>query len=549
MEYRSGLLRERGLTEALMKAAGMIDEEFDQPLILVMNSWNELHPGHQHLRGLADAVKAGVRMGGGTPFESNTIALCDGIRTPASNKYILPSREIIADSIEVTAQAFQADGMVLIAACDKIVPACLMAAARINIPTVIVTGGAMLAGCVHGRRVTNQDMNDAGSGYRSGVKMTPEEMHELTEGLCGSVGSCWGMGTANTMSCLSEAIGMSLPYCGCAHAVDALKSRIAKKSGIAVVELVKRNLRPADIMTREALENALTVNEAIGGSTNTFLHLPALAHELGLALPMDTFDTVSAQTPQICNVMPAGPYDMSAVRDAGGIPAVEKELLPLLHPGVMTVTGRSLAENLEKVENLDPEVIRPLERPFRPSGSHAVLKGNLAPGGVVVKRVAVPDKMMVHSGPARVFESCEDAMDAIRTGRVSAGDVVVIRYEGPKGGPGMREMIDITRTLSSINCEDKIALVTDGRFSGYSSGAVFGHCSPEAQEGGAIAVVRNGDIISYDIDKRTIHVALTDEEIAGRLRQWKPRENPARGYLARYGRMVSSGSEGAVVCQ
>ncbi len=547
MEYRSRLLKNRGLTEALMKASGMIDEEFGQPLILVMNSWNELHPGHVHLRGLADAVKAGVRMAGGTPFESNTIALCDGIRTPASNKYILPSRELIVDSIEVTAEAFQADGMVLLAACDKIVPACLMAAARINIPTVIVTGGAMLAGCVHGRRVVNQDMNDAGSGYRNGVKMTPEEMHELTEGLCGSAGSCWGMGTANTMSCLTEALGMSLPNCGCTHAVDALKSRIAKRSGMAVVELVKKNIRPSDVMSPASFKNALIVNEAIGGSTNTFIHLPALAHELGMELPMETFDKVSAATPQICNVMPAGPYDMKDVRDAGGIPAVQKELSSKLDLDVLTATGATLRENLEGAENFDPEVIRPLDKPFRPMGSHAVLKGNLAPKGVVVKRVAVPKKMMAHRGPAKVYEDCESAMDAIRGGRVKEGDVIVIRYEGPKGGPGMREMIDITRTLSSINCEDKIALVTDGRFSGYSSGAVFGHCSPEAQEGGPIAIVRDGDMISYDIGQRTIHLEISDEEIAARLKEWKPKDNSRKGYLGRYARSVSSGAEGAVI--
>lgn len=547
MEYRSARLRDRGLTEAYLKATGMIEEEFDRPLILVMNSWNELHPGHMHLRAIADAVKAGVRLAGGVPFESNTIALCDGIRTPASNKYVLPSREIIVDSIETTAETFQADGMVLIASCDKIEPACLMAAARVNIPTVIVSGGAMLAGTVNGHRATNADMNTAGGGYRDGVKLTRQEMSELTESLCGTPGGCWGMGTANTMACLIEAIGMSLPGCACAHAVDSAKYRLAKRSGMAVVELVQKNLRPADIMTEAAFENCVTVNEAIGGSTNSFMHIPAIAHEMGVDFPIERFDVISARTPQLVAVMPSGPYYMSDLRDAGGMQAVMKELEPLLHTEVRTVTGRTLAENFENAKNYNDEVIRPMDRPFHPTGSHAVLKGNLAPQGCVIKKSATPECMMEHRGPARVFETCEGAMSAIRGGEIQAGDVIVIRYEGPKGGPGMREMVDITRTLSSIGCEDKVALITDGRFSGYSSGAVFGHVSPEAQEGGPIAVIRDGDMIRYSIPERSIELEVSAEEIRERLKAWRPKEIQFKGYLRRYANLVSSGCDGAVM--
>ena len=426
-----------------------------------------------------------------------------------------------------------------------VLAACLIAAARLNIPAIIVTGGAMLAGVHKGRRVGNQDMNDAGSGFRKGVRMTKEEMSALTDDLCGTVGGCWGMGTANTMACLVEAIGMSLPYCACAHAVDVKKTHIAKRSGIAIVDLVRKNIRPSDIMTREAFENCMIVNEAIAGSTNTFLHLPAVAHELGVDLPIETFDTVSEQTPLICNVMPAGPYYMSDLRDAGGIPAVMKELKPLLHKDVMTVTGKTLEENLEGVENYDTGIIHPISDPIKKTGSHVVVKGNIAPQGAVIKRAAVPAVMMKHRGPARVFEDCEGAIEAIRSRDVVPGDVVVIRYEGPKGGPGMREMVDITRTLSSIGYEDKVGLITDGRFSGYSSGAVFGHVSPEAQEGGPIALVRDGDMISYDIEARTITLEVSDEELAERRKSWKPKEINYKGYLARYSRQARSAIAGA----
>lgn len=547
MKYRSHKLRDRGLTEALMKATGLIEQELENPLILVMNSWNELHPGHMYLRQLSEAVKAGVRIAGGTPFESNTIALCDGIRTPESNKYILPSREIIADSIEVTAEAFQVDGMVLISACDKIEPACLMAAARVNVPTLIVSGGAMNTGTLKGKKITNQDMNDAGSGYRDGKKMTQEQMKELTDALCGSGGGCWGMGTANTMACLIEAIGMSIPNCACSHATDSSKIRLAKLSGVSIVDLVKRDIKPSDIMTEDAFENCLTVNEAIGGSTNTFIHLPAIASELGRDLKMEKFDEIGAKTPQLCGVMPAGPYYMSDLRDAGGIPAVMKNLKDRLNLNCMTVSGKTIGDNIKDAEVYNTEVIRTLENPFKKAGSHAVLKGNLAAEGAVIKMAAVPSNMMKHRGPARVYETCEAAMEAIRGGKINEGDVVVIRYEGPKGGPGMREMIDITRTLSSINCEDKIALVTDGRFSGYSSGAVIGHVSPEAQEGGVIAVVQNGDIISYDIDNRELTLEVSEAEIKRRMETWSPKEIKYKGYMKRYSKEVSSGAAGAII--
>lgn len=546
MNKRSDGLGNRFLTKALIKSCGIIDEEMERPLIAVINSWNELHPGHIHLRGIAEAVKAGVRMAGGTPFESCTIALCDGIRTMESMKYVLPSREIIADSIELVAETFCADGMVLISSCDKIEPANLMAAARVNIPTVIVTGGAMVAGTYHGRKINGVDMDVARSGYRDGKKETESDLNDLVECLCETPGSCFGMGTANTMACLVETLGMSIPYSACTLAVDSNKLRLAKKSGMAVVELIKRDTKPSDIMTKSSLINALKVNEAIGGSTNTFLHLPALAHELGLELKMEEFDKASMETPHLCNIIPTGPFDMRDLRDAGGMPGVLKEMESMLDLNTLTVTGKTLGENIRDAKIYNRDVIRSVSNPVHSCGAHMVLKGNLAPDGCVIKEIACPESMKSHRGPARVFENAEVAMEALRLGEIRENDVMVIRYEGPKGGPGMREMVDLTGRLSTMNLENSVAIVTDGRFSGYSRGAVFGHVSPEAQEGGPIAIIRDGDIIAYDVMTRTLNVELTDEEISERLETWQPKEIKYKGYLKRYSKNVSSANKGAI---
>lgn len=544
---RSSELRKRGFTEALIKSCGVIDEEMDRPLVAVINTWNEYHPGHMHLKMLADAVKAGVRLGGGNPFETGTIALCDGIRSPHSLKYFLPSREVIADSIELTAEAFCVDGMVLIASCDKIEPACLMAAARVNIPTIIVTGGPMLPGIHEGKEITGEDMDVLGTGFRRGEKLSRESMTGLIDSICGSAGGCFGMGTANTMACLIEALGMSLPYCACSHAVDPSKMRLAKKSGLAVMGLIEGDIKPTDILTVKAMENALRVNEAIGGSTNTFLHLPALAHELGMELKIEKFDELSQSTPHLCNIMPSGPYMLKDLRDAGGIPALMQELSPIMHTDVITVTGKTLGENIEGARVFNRDVIRPLQDPVHAQGGHAVLKGSLAPHGAVVKQVAVPQRMLTHKGPARVFEDMESALQTLRSGKINKGDVMVIRYEGPKGGPGMREMIDITRALATTGLAEHVALVTDGRFSGYSKGAVIGHVSPEAQEGGPIALVKEGDMIHIDIKKRLLDLKISQEEANERYALWQPKVIAEKGYLRRYSRQVSSADKGAVL--
>lgn len=547
MEYRSKSIHQRPYSKALVKSCGVIDEELRLPLVAVINSWNELHPGHIHLRSLADAVKAGIRIAGGNPFESNTIALCDGIRSPQSNKYILPSREIITDSIEVVAQTYQVDGLVLISSCDKIEPANLMAAARVDVPTIIVTGGAMVAGVYRGRQTTEDDMDVAGSGYRDGEKVPEKELYDLVEAICETPGGCFGMGTANTMACLIEAMGMSLPECACTLAVESKKMRIAKKTGIAIMNLISNNIRPSDIMTKPSLLNALRVNEAIGGSTNTYLHIPALAHELGIDIQPEEYDEISRTTPHLCDIMPSGKYSIKEMRDAGGIPALLQEMKSLVDMDAITVTGTTLGESFKNAENYNRNIIRPLSNPIHTYGGHAVLKGNIAPGGCVIKQTACPEKLRRHEGPARVFDDGDLAMDALREGRIKKGDVIVIRYEGPKGGPGMREMVDLTRTIFALNLIEDVAVITDGRFSGYSRGAVFGHVSPEAQTGGPIAAIREGDIIQYDIDKRTIAVQLDESEIHERLASWSPKENNQKGYLKRYSQSVSSAIEGAIL--
>ena len=542
---RSQQLRDRIMTETLIRACGVSDDEFQRPFIAIVNSWNELHPGHVHLRSIAEAVKIGVRMAGGSPFELNTIALCDGIAP--GHHYVLPSREIIADSIETAVDGPQYDAMVLISTCDKIEPAQLMAAARINIPAIFVTGGPMYLGRFAGRRCNAEDQEALLTGLRQGEPIADAERNELKNCFHAGPGGCFGMGTANTMACLIEALGMSLPNCACSHATDADKLRIARDTGKAIMRLLDEGLRPSDIMTPKAIENALRVNEAIGGSTNTLLHLPALCHELGIDLPMSEFDRISKETPLLCPVIPSGPFTMEDLRDAGGVPAVMKRLAGTLHMDLITADGQTVGERLHDVQIFDDRVIRPLDNPVRPEGSHAVLEGSLAPDGAVVKQAAVAEEMMRHEGPARVFDGMEAALKAIQEGRIVPGDVIVIRYEGPAGGRGMREMLDATAALCVRGLDLSVALVTDGRFSGYTRGPAIGHVSPEAQRGGPIAIVAEGDLIRIDIPLRQINLLVSEEEIAARRARWTPKTIDAKGYFGRYSRMVGSASEGAVL--
>ncbi len=533
------------MTETLIRACGVCDEEFERPFVAVVNSWSELHPGHAHLRGIAEGVKIGIRMAGGSPFELNTIALCDGI-APAHH-YVLPSREIIADAIETAVVAPQFDAMVLISTCDKIEPAQLMAAARIDIPAIIVTGGPMYLGHYRGRRCTAADQEALITGLRDGNPLPEVERKALKDCFHLGVGGCFGMGTANTMACLIEALGMSLPYCACIHATDAEKLRVARESGRAIMNLLEKDLRPSEIMSERAIENAIRVNEAIGGSTNTLLHLPALCHELGFELPLDKFDRLSRETPHLCPVIPSGPHTMENLRDAGGIPGVMKRLEAALHTDLMTVNGQTVGERLEGVEVFDETVIRPLNDPVHPEGSHAVLRGSLAPDGAVVKQSAVSGAMHRHSGPARVFDGMEGALEAIEAETIKPGDVLVIQYEGPAGGRGMREMLDATAALCARGLDESVALVTDGRFSGYTRGPAIGHVSPEAQAGGPIAFVRDGDTITIDIPKRRLEIAVSEEELDKRREAWTPKTIEGTGYFARYSRAVSSASRGAIL--
>jgi dihydroxy-acid dehydratase len=542
---RSDSLKERVMTETLIRACGICDAEIERPFVAIVNSWSELHPGHAHLRSVADAVKIGVRMAGGSPFELNTIALCDGI-APAHH-YVLPSREIIADSIETAVEAPQFDAMVLISTCDKIEPAQLMAAARIDIPAIFVTGGPMYLGRYRGRRCSAADQEALLTGIRDGKTLSEEERRELKDSFHLGVGGCFGMGTANTMACLIEALGMSLPYCACVHATDAEKLRIARESGRAIVALLEENLRPSQIMSRQAIENAMRVNEAIGGSTNTFLHLPALCHELGFDLPLSEFDRLSRETPHLCPVIPSGPYTMEDLRDAGGIPGVMKRLESVLHTDLVTVDGRTVGERLDGIHVYDEAVIRPLEDPVHSEGSHAVLWGSLAPDGAVVKQSAVAEAMHRHIGPARVFDGMEAALEAVEQGRVVPGDVIVIQYEGPAGGRGMREMLDVTAALCARGLDESIALVTDGRFSGYTRGPAIGHVAPEAQAGGAIGLVQDGDEIRIDIPERRLDIHVSEDDLKERRESWSPKAIEGTGFFARYSRSVSSASRGAIL--
>ena len=535
---------------SLLKALGFTDAELERPLIGIVNSQNEIVPGHMHLDVLADAVKAGVRMAGGTPVEFSTIAVCDGIAmNHIGMKYSLASRELIADSVEVMAMAHAFDALVFIPNCDKVVPGMLMAAARLNIPSIFVSGGPMLAGRYRGRNVSLSTMFEAVGAVVSG-SLSEKELMEMEEAACPGCGSCAGMFTANTMNCLTEALGMALPGNGTIPAVDAARIRLAKETGRRIMDLLNRQIRPKDIMTEDAFYNAVAVDMALGGSTNTVLHLPAVAREAGIDLNLDLFDQVSRLTPHLCKLSPAGDCYLQDLNEAGGIRSVMWELLShgMLKGDVLTVTGKTLKENVEGCEPLNREVIRSVEDPHSGDGGLAVLKGNLAPDGAVVKKAAVDPAMMVHKGPARVFESEEEAVEAITSGKIKAGDVIVIRGEGPKGGPGMREMLTPTAAVAGMGLDSSVALITDGRFSGATRGASIGHVSPEAAEGGPIALIQEGDIISIDIPGRKLELLVDEGELEKRREHWVPPEPKIKtGYLARYAQMVTSASTGAVL--
>ena len=535
---------------SLFNALGMTKEEMERPLVGIVCSYNEIVPGHMNLDKIAQAVKLGVAMAGGTPVMFPAIAVCDGIAMGhIGMKYSLVTRDLIADSTEAMALAHQFDALVMIPNCDKNVPGLLMAAARINVPTVFVSGGPMLAGHLNGHKTSLSSMLEAVGAYAAG-KLTEEGLTECENKTCPTCGSCSGMYTANSMNCLTEVLGMGLKGNGTIPAVYSERIRLAKHAGMQVMEMYRRNIRPRDIMTKEALLNALTVDMALGCSTNSMLHLPAIAHEIGWDFDISFANEISAKTPNICHLAPAGPTYMEDLNEAGGVYAVMNELNKkgLLHTECMTVTGKTVGENIKDCVNLNPEVIRPIDNPYSTTGGLAVLRGNLAPDGSVVKRSAVVAEMMVHEGPARVFDCEEDAIAAIKGGKIVEGDVVVIRYEGPKGGPGMREMLNPTSAIAGMGLGSSVALITDGRFSGASRGASIGHVSPEAAVGGPIALVEEGDIISINIPELKLELKVSDEELAARKAKWQPREpKVTTGYLARYAAMVTSGNRGAIL--
>ena len=535
---------------SLFNALGLTEEEMNRPLVGIVCSYNEIVPGHMNLDKIANAVKQGVAMAGCTPIMFPAIAVCDGIAMGhIGMKYSLVTRDLIADSTEAMAMAHQFDALVMIPNCDKNVPGLLMAAARINVPTVFVSGGPMLAGHVKGQKRSLSSMFEAVGANAAGT-MSDADLCEFENKVCPTCGSCSGMYTANSMNCLTEVLGMGLRGNGTIPAVYSERIRLAKHAGMKVMELLEKNIRPRDIMTKEAILNALTVDMALGCSTNSMLHLPAIAHEVGMDFEIDFANGISEKTPNLCHLAPAGPTYMEDLNEAGGVYAVMAELNKkgLLHTECMTVTGKTVGENIEGVVNKDPEVIRPIDNPYTPTGGLAVLKGNLAPDGSVVKRSAVVDEMLVHEGPARVFDCEEDAIAAIKGGKIVAGDVVVIRYEGPKGGPGMREMLNPTSAIAGMGLGSSVALITDGRFSGASRGASIGHVSPEAAVGGPIALVEEGDLIQIDIPNLSIHLDVSDEELAKRKENWTPREpKVTTGYLARYAAMVTSGNRGAIL--
>lgn len=535
---------------SLMNALGLTQEEMDRPLVGIVSSYNEIVPGHMNLDKIVNAVKQGVAMAGGTPIVFPAIAVCDGIAMGhVGMKYSLVTRDLIADSTEAMALAHQFDALVMVPNCDKNVPGLLMAAARINVPTIFVSGGPMLAGRVGGQKRSLSSIFEAVGANTAGT-LSDEGLVEFENKVCPTCGSCSGMYTANSMNCLTEVLGMGLRGNGTIPAVYSERIRLAKHAGMKVMELWEKNICPRDIMTEKAMLNALTVDMALGCSTNSMLHLPAIAHEIGMDFEIDFANGISERTPNLCHLAPAGPTHMEDLNEAGGVYAVMNELnkLGLLHTECMTVTGKTVGENIKDAVNLNPEVIRPVENPYSKTGGLAVLKGNLAPDGSVVKRSAVVDEMLVHEGPARVFECEEDAITAIKGGQIKEGDVVVIRYEGPKGGPGMREMLNPTSAIAGMGLGSSVALITDGRFSGASRGASIGHVSPEAAVGGPIALVEEGDIIKIDIPNLKLEMAVSDEELEKRRQAWTPKEPKVKtGYLARYASLVTSGNRGAIL--
>jgi len=550
---RSDLMKkgvERAPHRSLFKAMGYTDEEIARPLIGVVNSYNEIIPGHIHLRTITEQVKAGIRMAGGTPVEFPAIGVCDGIAMGhVGMKYSLASRELIADSVEVMTMGHPFDALVLIPNCDKIIPGMLMAALRLNIPSIFISGGPMLAGKLRGKPVDLITVFEGVGAVKSG-KMTARQLKEIEDCACPGCGSCSGMYTANTMNCMTEALGMGLPGNGTVLAVDSARMRLAKEAGMQIMELVKKKILPRDIATLAAFKNAIAVDMALGGSTNTVLHLPAIAHEAGIRLDLDLFNQIGAKTPNLCKLSPAGAHHIEDLDAAGGVQAVMKEIskLGVIDEKAMTVSGNTVAKNLKETRVNDYSVIRPIKDPYSPDGGLAIIKGNLAPEGGVVKRSAVSPDMLVNEGRARVFDSEDDAIAAILGGKIKPGDVLVIRYEGPKGGPGMREMLAPTSALAGMGLAESVALLTDGRFSGGSRGAAIGHISPEAAEGGPIALVKEGDRIAIDIPKRKIALLVSAEELKKRKKAWKPpKPRIQSGYLSLYASLVTSGSTGAIL--
>ncbi len=536
---------ERAPHRAILKCLGVTDEDVNKPFIAVVNSFTEIVPGHMHLNQVAKFVKDGIRSAGGVPFEFNTIAVCDGLVMGHEGMcYSLPSRELIADSVEVMIQAHRFDGMVLIPNCDKITPGMMMAAARLNIPSMVVTGGPMLSGLYKGRRVNVTAIFEAVGEVAAG-KMDAEDLKMIEDRAFPGCGSCDGMYTANTMACAVESMGMSIPGCATSLAVSSAKLRIAKESGERIVDMVKKDLKPLDIMTPAAFENAIMVDMALGGSTNTVLHLEAIANEAGIELPLSLFDKLSRNVPHLCDMLPSGPYALEELDAAGGVRAVMKELSHFLHMGAITVTGKTVGESIKSAIVYDRNVIRPLTNPLHKEGGIAILAGNLAPKGAVVKATAISPEILVHKGPAKVYNSEEEAMKAILNKEIMEGNAVIIRYEGPKGGPGMREMLSPTAAIAGMGLSESVVLITDGRFSGATRGPCIGHVSPEAAEGGPIAAIEDGDIISVDVPMRKLNVELDEEELRSRLAVWKPRSPKVeRGYLRRYSLFVQSADMG-----
>jgi dihydroxy-acid dehydratase len=538
----------RTAQRALLKSLGLTDSDISKPWIAVVNSYSEIVPGHIHLNRLANAVKEGVKSAGGTPFEFNSIAICDGIcQGTIGMRYSLPSRDLIADTVEVMIQAQQFDGMAMISSCDKIVPGHLIAAARLDIPTVVLTGGPMFPGRYQGKEITTTQIREF-TGRATKGEITLDELQCIEDSACPSAGSCAMMGTANTMACITEALGMSLPGCATTHATAGKKVSLARETGKRIMDLVAKDIKPSEIMTKEAFENAMIVDMAIGGSLNACLHLPAIAAELGIAITLDDFDRVGRNTPHLCPIVPSGEYTMKDFDTAGGIPALLKELSKFIKWDTMTVMGDTLKTYIKGVEGTSrPEVIASIDKPIHKEGGVAVLKGSLAPQGALVKQVAVDPSMLEHEGRACVFDSMEEATEAVMEGRVEKGSVIVIRYEGPRGGPGMREMHAITSMLVGMHLDSEVALITDGRFSGSTRGPAIGYVSPEAFEGGPIAAVKNGDTISYSIPNRKVDLLISAAELEKRLQGWSPPDRKIKGYLARYASLTSSASEGAIL--